>query len=256
MTEPSSAGAHLAALQRARRDSTAPPQPANLADILERVLDKGIIIAGDIRVNLLDIELLTIKIRLLIVSVDKAQEMGIDWWRNDPMLTTPARRTWPTRTAACRPGSRSWRRGPPGARRAGRGAAGHARWLSAAATSTPITRGLDRRRRSRTSPALDGGRLDVVEHRGLAAVVSDVDLDGVRRGGAAPQPRGPDLARGGRPRATTTSCTRSPQHGPTAPLRLATICLDDDGVRSRLDGVARRASGRPWTGSRGARSGA
>ena len=62
--------------------------PANLADILERVLDKGIIIAGDIRVNLLDIELLTIKIRLLIVSVDKAQEMGIDWWRNDPMLTT------------------------------------------------------------------------------------------------------------------------------------------------------------------------
>jgi hypothetical protein len=65
-----------------------PQQPANLADILERVLDKGIIIAGDIRVNLLDIELLTIKIRLLIVSVDKAKEMGIDWWRNDPMLTT------------------------------------------------------------------------------------------------------------------------------------------------------------------------
>lgn len=67
---------------------TSRPQGANLADILERVLDKGIIIAGDIRVNLLDIELLTIKIRLLIVSVDKAQEMGIDWWRNDPMLTT------------------------------------------------------------------------------------------------------------------------------------------------------------------------
>jgi hypothetical protein len=66
---------------------TAPPQPANLADILERVLDKGIIIAGDIRVNLLDIELLTIKIRLLIASVDKAEEMGIDWWRNDPMLS-------------------------------------------------------------------------------------------------------------------------------------------------------------------------
>src|SRR5205809_7132160 len=61
---------------------------AQLADVLERVLDKGIIIAGDIRVNLLDIELLTIKIRLLIVSVDKAQEMGIDWWRNDPMLST------------------------------------------------------------------------------------------------------------------------------------------------------------------------
>jgi hypothetical protein len=65
----------------------APPQPANLADILERVLDKGIVIAGDIRVNLLDIELLTIKIRLLVASVDKAQEMGIDWWRRDPMLS-------------------------------------------------------------------------------------------------------------------------------------------------------------------------
>ena len=64
------------------------PQPANLADILERILDKGIIIAGDIQVNLLDIELLTIKIRLLVASVDKAQEMGIDWWRHDPMLSS------------------------------------------------------------------------------------------------------------------------------------------------------------------------
>jgi len=63
------------------------PHPDSLADILERVLDKGIIIAGDIRVNLLDIELLTVKIRLLVVSVDKAEEMGIDWWKNDPMLT-------------------------------------------------------------------------------------------------------------------------------------------------------------------------
>jgi hypothetical protein len=67
------------------------PQPANLADILERILDKGIIIAGDIRVNLLDIELLTVKIRLLVVSVDKAEEMGIDWWREDPMLTVKER---------------------------------------------------------------------------------------------------------------------------------------------------------------------
>jgi hypothetical protein len=66
-------------------------QPATLADILERVLDKGIIIAGDIRVNLLDIELLTIKLRLLVVSVDKAAEMGIDWWRHDPMLTVSER---------------------------------------------------------------------------------------------------------------------------------------------------------------------
>jgi hypothetical protein len=66
---------------------TGRPQPANLADILERILDKGIIIAGDIRVNLLEIELLTVKIRLLIVSVDKAMEMGIDWWTRDPMLS-------------------------------------------------------------------------------------------------------------------------------------------------------------------------
>jgi len=66
------------------------PQPQGLADILERILDKGIIIAGDIQVNLLDIELLTVKIRLLVVSVDKAQEMGIDWWRNDPMLNSSA----------------------------------------------------------------------------------------------------------------------------------------------------------------------
>ena len=66
------------------------PQPANLADVLERVLDKGIVIAGDIKVNLLDIELLTIKIRLLVASVDKAAEMGIDWWRHDPMLSSEA----------------------------------------------------------------------------------------------------------------------------------------------------------------------
>ena len=64
------------------------PQPANLADILERVLDKGIVIAGDIKINLLDIELLTVKIRLLVASVDKAREMGIDWWENDPMLSS------------------------------------------------------------------------------------------------------------------------------------------------------------------------
>lgn len=64
---------------------------ANLADILERVLDKGIVIAGDIRVNLLDIELLTIKIRLLVASVDRAREMGIDWWEHDPSLSTGKR---------------------------------------------------------------------------------------------------------------------------------------------------------------------
>ena len=63
-----------------------PENTANLADILERVLDKGIVIAGDIQINLLDIELLTIKLRLLIASVDRAKEMGINWWESDPTL--------------------------------------------------------------------------------------------------------------------------------------------------------------------------
>jgi len=56
----------------------------NLADLLERILDKGIVIAGDIRINLVDVELLTIQIRLVICSVDKAKEMGMDWWVNNP----------------------------------------------------------------------------------------------------------------------------------------------------------------------------
>jgi hypothetical protein len=60
--------------------------PANLGDILERVLDKGLVIAGDIRVNLLDIELLTIKLRLVIASLETAKEVGIDWWEHDPWL--------------------------------------------------------------------------------------------------------------------------------------------------------------------------
>jgi hypothetical protein len=76
-----------------RRADTAPRAggPANLADILERVLDKGIVIAGDIQINLLDIELLTIKIRLLVASVERAQEMGINWWESDPTLTSHAK---------------------------------------------------------------------------------------------------------------------------------------------------------------------
>ncbi len=63
----------------------------NLADILERVLDKGIVIAGDIKIQLADIDLLNIKIRLLIASVDKAMEMGINWWQQDPYLSTKAK---------------------------------------------------------------------------------------------------------------------------------------------------------------------
>ena len=66
-------------------------QSATLADILERVLDKGVVIAGDIKIKLVDIELLTIQIRLLICSVDKAKEMGMDWWAFDPNLSSKAR---------------------------------------------------------------------------------------------------------------------------------------------------------------------
>ena len=66
------------------------PQPANLGDILERVLDKGLVIAGDIRVNLLDIELLTIKLRLVIASLDTARQVGINWWESDPWLSAGA----------------------------------------------------------------------------------------------------------------------------------------------------------------------
>ncbi len=70
---------------------THPTDASNLADILERVLDKGVVIAGDIRVNIAEIELLSIKIRLVISSVDKAKELGINWWEHDPYLSSGAR---------------------------------------------------------------------------------------------------------------------------------------------------------------------
>lgn len=65
-------------------------QATNLADILERVLDKGIVIAGDINISLVGVELLSIKVRLLVASVDKAMQIGINWWEADPALSTKA----------------------------------------------------------------------------------------------------------------------------------------------------------------------
>lgn len=62
----------------------------NLVDILDRVLDKGLVIAGDVRVSLANVELLTIRIRLLICSVDKAEQIGLNWWKYDPHLTMQA----------------------------------------------------------------------------------------------------------------------------------------------------------------------
>ena len=73
---------------QSRQKMTHSTETSNLADILERVLDKGIVIAGDIKIKLVDIELLSIQIRLLIASVDKAREMGLDWWLRNPDLTS------------------------------------------------------------------------------------------------------------------------------------------------------------------------
>jgi len=74
----------------AQRAVTHSLNTSSLADILERVLDKGIVIAGDIKIKLVDIELLTIQIRLVICSVDKAAEMGLDWWVTDSHLARQA----------------------------------------------------------------------------------------------------------------------------------------------------------------------
>ncbi len=67
-----------------------PTQSSSIVDVLETVLDKGVVIAGDVKVNLADVELLTIKIRLIIASVDKAKEIGMDWWETDPYLSSKA----------------------------------------------------------------------------------------------------------------------------------------------------------------------
>jgi hypothetical protein len=68
------------------------PNNSTLADLLERILDKGVVIAGDIKVDLLDIELLTIRLRLFIASVDTAKRAGIDWWETDPAMSSRAAR--------------------------------------------------------------------------------------------------------------------------------------------------------------------
>jgi hypothetical protein len=67
-------------------------EATTLVDVLERVLDRGVVIAGDIRIKLLEVELLTINIRLLLASVDRAKEMGIDWWEGNPFLSSLAER--------------------------------------------------------------------------------------------------------------------------------------------------------------------
>jgi Gas vesicle protein len=71
------------------RRGAGPYQSANLVDVLDRVLDKGLVVAGDIRIGLANVELLTIQIRLLICSIDKAEQIGLNWWRYTPFLTRP-----------------------------------------------------------------------------------------------------------------------------------------------------------------------
>jgi hypothetical protein len=65
-----------------------PSNSSNLVEVLEKILDKGVVIAGDIKIGLADVELLTIKIRLLVASVDKAKEIGMDWWETDPYFSS------------------------------------------------------------------------------------------------------------------------------------------------------------------------
>ena len=67
-----------------------PVQSNTIVDVLEKTLDKGVVVAGDITVGIADVELLTIKIRLIVASVDKAKEIGMDWWENDPYLSSKA----------------------------------------------------------------------------------------------------------------------------------------------------------------------
>ncbi|MEO7041726.1 MAG: gas vesicle protein [Gemmatimonadaceae bacterium] len=67
-----------------------PSRSTGLVEILDRVLDKGLVIAGDIKINLANVELLTIQIRLLVCSIDKAEQIGMNWWRHDPRLTSQA----------------------------------------------------------------------------------------------------------------------------------------------------------------------
>ena len=74
-------------------DLVSPSRSTGLVEILDRVLDKGLVIAGDIKINLANVELLTIQVRLLVCSIDKAEQIGMNWWRHDPRLTTSTQAT-------------------------------------------------------------------------------------------------------------------------------------------------------------------
>jgi hypothetical protein len=83
-----------------------PTRPPGLVDVLDRILDKGLVVVGDIKISLAEVELLTLKIRLLICSVDKAEEIGINWWRYDTNLSVPAESSGPPVAAGGHPPTR------------------------------------------------------------------------------------------------------------------------------------------------------
>ena len=86
-------------------DLVSPSRSYGLVDVLDRVLDKGLVVVGDIKINLANVELLTIQVRLLICSIDKAEQIGLNWWRTDPRLSTHARaaiKDSPTTASAAR----------------------------------------------------------------------------------------------------------------------------------------------------------
>ena len=95
-----------------------PSSSGTLVDILDRVLDKGLVVAGDIRISLANVELLTIRIRLLVCSVDKAEQIGLNWWKYDPHLTMPASVARPALPQAKRPARRTRARVPNTRRKA------------------------------------------------------------------------------------------------------------------------------------------
>ena len=83
---------HAATTDSSQRHDMSYRRSSGLVDILDRVLDKGLVIAGDIRISLAEVELITIRIRLLVCSIDKAEQIGLDWWRHDPNLSVAARK--------------------------------------------------------------------------------------------------------------------------------------------------------------------
>ena len=82
------------------RTSLITARPPGLVDVLDRILDKGLVIAGDIKVSLANVELLTLQIRLLVCSIDKAEQIGLNWWKTDPRLSTQAHPAMPKPTPA------------------------------------------------------------------------------------------------------------------------------------------------------------